>query len=109
MQGVLTYISAVGPTQGSISGLFWVGRPDDVPVFLNGSVAFENHDHDGAAAHEFRQLVEEGALAVDGVETARLAERQMQALERRDLEAFFLEALDDGADFVLLDGVGFDD
>src|SRR5262249_30643457 len=76
---------------------------------LDRIVLLEDADENRRAGHELNELAEEAALAVDGVEAFSDFLRELEALERDDLEARVLDLGEDCARLLLFDGVGLDD
>src|SRR5260370_23615327 len=94
---------------GAGCGFFGIGGTHRVAPLENGAFGFENHGDDFAGTHEVSKLAKEGALFVDGVETAGFFFSETHRLDGDDFEASFVNP---GKDFTLLtatDRVGFDD
>jgi hypothetical protein len=73
------------------------------------ALALEHLHHDRSRHHEVHQVLEEGPLAVHGVEAFRLGPRQPHHPRRNHLQAVGLEARIDLPDDVFRDCVGLDD
>src|SRR4029453_17253273 len=80
-----------------------------VSVMLHGVFAFERGDDHGTPGHERAELVEERALAVDGVETLRNGPGPRGFLEGDHAEPLLEEALKNRSLRLLFDGVGLHD
>jgi hypothetical protein len=91
------------------SGVLGIGRTHQIAILENRIFAFQHLNHHRTGDHEFDQRVEEGALAMHGIEALGLLARQMLHLRGDDLEAGFLEAAVDLTNDVLGDGIGLDD
>ena len=91
------------------SALRRVGGAHQLAQIGDGIFFFERQDDDRAARHEVGQRAEERAAGMHGVELLGLMLGDFQHLHGEDAEAVFLELLDDVADGVFADGVGFDD
>lgn len=109
MESVFPHIGPQQLTESTWCGFGRIGGANDFSILLNGVFTLESHDDNGTAAHELRELIEERAFAVHGIETARFAQREVDSLHCANPETFVFKTLDDRPDFVLLDGVGFDD
>src|SRR5580704_2391464 len=60
----------------AVSGFRGIGRAHRLAPFCNGSFRFKNHHHAFAGAHEFGELAEERACAMDGVEAFGFGPRE---------------------------------
>jgi len=70
---------------------------------------FQRQRHDRPTRHEFGQRTVKRPAGMDGVKLLRLMLRDFQHLHGQNVEAIFLELLDDVSDRVLLYRVGLDD
>src|SRR5882762_11503315 len=58
---------------GAGSGFLGVGGAHGISPFQDGAFGFENQSEDFAGAHKLGELGEEGALAMNGVESGSFA------------------------------------
>ena len=86
-----------------------IGGAHGVAPLGNGAVGFEDHSKDFAGTHEVGQLAEEGALAVDGVETAGFGFRETHGFDGHNLETRLVDAGEDFPLKVAADSVRLDD
>src|SRR5690606_4372486 len=109
MNGVgIDAVREVG-TDGTRVGLLGIGGAHQFTVLRNGVLAFQHlHEH-GTGDHEFNQVLEEGALFVNGIETLCISARKLHQTCGHDLQASLLETCDDLSDHVLGDCIGLDD
>src|ERR1019366_909679 len=105
----LAHIGAEELADGVGGGLRRIGGAHEVAPTRHGVVLLEDGDDDRGAGHELHQLTEERALPVDLVEPLGHWAREVGHADRLDPEATFLDARQDGAGLVLLDGIRFHD
>src|SRR5713101_8604183 len=72
-------------------------------------LALERRDDDRSLRHEPDETLEERALAMDLVESPRLAFCELQALQAPDGEPLFLEPGEDRAGLASSNGIWFED
>src|SRR5919107_357492 len=72
--------------QRPLVGLGRVGRAHQVAPSLDGALLLKREHDARPRRHELRQLAEEGALAVDGVEALGLLPGQVDELHRAEAE-----------------------
>src|SRR3979411_452292 len=70
MSAIVADAGAEVAADGAGRGFLGIGGAHGVAPFEDGAFDFEDHGEDFAGAHEVGELVEEGALFVDGVEAA---------------------------------------
>src|SRR5262249_15133373 len=109
VDGVALDVGAVGVPDGPGGRLLGVRGPPHLAVAGDGALPLDGHYHAGAGGHELDEGAVEGAVLVDGVEGLRLRLAEADQPERDDLEPRLLDEVDDAADRVLGDGIGFDD
>jgi hypothetical protein len=96
-------------TDGAGRGFLGIGGPHSVAPLQYGAFGFENHGEDFAGAHEVGELAEEGALAMNGVETAGLLFGKAHGFDGDDFEAGFVDAEKNFALKIAPDSIRFDD
>src|SRR6185437_2721105 len=94
---------------GAGSGLLRVGGAHDLAVAGNGIVALEHLHDDRSGGHVAHQILEKGALPVNGIEALGLPLGETDHAGGNDGEARLLEAAIDLADEIAADAVGLDD
>ena len=96
-------------TDGAGRGFLGIGGAHGVAPFEDGAFGFEDQGEDFAGAHEVGELAEEGALAMNGVETAGLLLGKAHGFDGDDFEAGFVDARKDFALKITTDSIRFDD
>src|SRR5882724_8901412 len=91
---------------GAGRGFLGIGGAHGVAPFEDGAFGFEDEGEDFSGAHEVSKFAEEGALFVDGVETAGLFFGEAHGLDGDNLETGFVNARKNFALLTATDGVG---
>ena len=104
-------VDAVGEVgaDGAFFGFLGIGGAHQLAVAQDGVFTFQHLHHDGAGDHEGDQVLEEGALLVDGVEGFGFGLGELHHAGSDDFQAGGFEAGEDLADDILGHGIGFDD
>src|SRR5882672_12642008 len=94
---------------GAGGGFLGVGGAHRGAPLQDGVFSFEDYGEDFAGAHEGGELVEEGALAMNGVEASGFLFGDAHGFDGDDFEASFVNSCKDFTLLTATDGVGFDD
>src|SRR6185369_15979006 len=109
MDCVLTNRTAKLFPQRTVIRLCGIGRAHQVAPRLDRTLFFERHDHTWTTGHKLRQACEKRALAMNSVESFRLALGHVNEFQTTDLKSVIENALNDRSCMTGAHRVGFDD
>src|SRR5690606_3477809 len=95
-------------TDRTCVSLLGVGCAHQVTILLDGILTLERLNENRAGDHEFNKILEERALAVDGVEALCVGARQLLQAGSNDFQAGIFKTGNNLANDVLGDCIGLD-